>query len=229
LDSIFPSVRLQDLPAWNVLVRSAEVGDLLHRATRVALDGKVRSIDRIVAIFCYPHARSDAHNDESWQATMTFAAEMNLPILFVSLETTEAGRFARANGHIKDKTFGVPVISVDGNDAVAVYRVASESISRARLGRGPTLIDCRCFRLSGSTIEKPKMSHSSGPASSNDADAAASDDPIANLERYLSRKGLFSADYKLSVSSAFAAELDAAMVTRQAASTANGAKKMRRA
>jgi TPP-dependent pyruvate/acetoin dehydrogenase alpha subunit len=220
LDSIFPSVRPLDLPAWHVLVGSAETADLLHRATRVALDGKVRSIDQIVAVFCHPHAHPDAHNDESWQETMTFAAEMNLPILFVSLEATGSDRTVGANGHIKDKAFGVPAISVDGNDAVAVYRVASESISRARLGRGPTLIDCRCFGLAGSTGEKP--------ADFTEADAAAKDDPIVNLERYLSRKGLFSAAYKLAVSSAFTAELDAAVVTRRAASTSNGANSAKR-
>jgi pyruvate dehydrogenase E1 component alpha subunit len=211
LDSLFPGVRLQDLPAWNVLARTSGVADLLHRATRVALDGKVRSIEQIVTVFC----EDDAHNDESWQETLTFAGERNLPILFVSLEAAGSDRSVRANGRIKDKAFGVPAITVDGNDAVAVYRVASESISRARLGRGPTLIDCRCFRLAGSTREKLNTGNLSGSASWKEADAATGDDPIANMERYLSRKGLFSADDKQSVSVAVAGELDAAMARRR--------------
>ena len=39
--------------------------------------------------------------------------------------------------------FQVPGITVDGNDVVAVYRVAEESVRRAREGHGPTLIDCK--------------------------------------------------------------------------------------
>jgi hypothetical protein len=52
---------------------------------------------------------------------------------------------------------------VDGNDVVAVYRVASEAIAHARNGHGPTVIDCRL----------------SGPG-----------DPIENMLRYLIGKGL---------------------------------------
>jgi TPP-dependent pyruvate/acetoin dehydrogenase alpha subunit len=52
---------------------------------------------------------------------------------------------------------------VDGNDVVAVYRVASEAIAHARKGHGPTLIDCRL----------------SIPA-----------DPLQNMRNYLIGKGL---------------------------------------
>ena len=60
-----------------------------------------------------------------------------------------------------------PVITVDANDVVAIYRVAQESIARARDG-GPTLIACVPYAAEG-------MSAS----------------PIANMERYLAGKKLF--------------------------------------
>ena len=41
------------------------------------------------------------------------------------------------------RDYGFPGIIVDGSDVVAVWRVAQESIHRARNGAGPTLIDCR--------------------------------------------------------------------------------------
>ena len=41
------------------------------------------------------------------------------------------------------RDYGYPGIIVDGQDVVAVWRVAQESIHRARNGAGPTLIDCR--------------------------------------------------------------------------------------
>jgi TPP-dependent pyruvate/acetoin dehydrogenase alpha subunit len=83
--------------------------------------------------------------------------------------------------------YGFPGIPVDGHDAVAVYRVAYESLQRARLGSVPTLIEC-----------KSKASNS---------------DPISNLERYLSRKGLVHQEWKDEIISEFIPNLDSAIAT----------------
>ena len=45
--------------------------------------------------------------------------------------------------------YGFPEISVDGNDAIAVYRVAQEAIERARCGGGATLIDAQTYPAYG--------------------------------------------------------------------------------
>ena len=42
---------------------------------------------------------------------------------------------------------GFPGVRVDGNDALAVYRVTSEAVARARAGEGPTLIEALTYRL----------------------------------------------------------------------------------
>lgn len=65
----------------------------------------------------------------------------------------------------------MPHIAVDGNDVIAVYRVAHEAIDRARRDRGPTLIECLPFRVQG----QPAGRHLN---------------PVANMERYLRGKGL---------------------------------------
>jgi pyruvate dehydrogenase E1 component alpha subunit len=75
---------------------------------------------------------------------------------------------------------------VDGNDVVAVYRVATESIAHARKGNGPTLIECM--------IERSKAH-----------------DPIRKMERYLKRKGLFSREMKFEVINGFTKHLDASI------------------
>jgi pyruvate dehydrogenase E1 component alpha subunit len=45
--------------------------------------------------------------------------------------------------------FGIPGISVDGNNVHDVWRVANEAVGRARRGEGPTLIEARTYRLRG--------------------------------------------------------------------------------
>jgi TPP-dependent pyruvate/acetoin dehydrogenase alpha subunit len=101
----------------------------------------------------------------SWIRALTLAADHNLPILFVSLNRPETSRAPLGFEAIemKRKDYALPYISVDGNDVVAVYRVASEAIAHARKDHGPTLIDCR--------LTSPG-------------------DPIRNMHQYLVEKGL---------------------------------------
>lgn len=68
---------------------------------------------------------------------------------------------------------GIPVIRVDGSDAVAVYRVAHESIKRAREGGGPTIMECA------------KWSYET-----------EAQDPLGKLELYLTCKNIFRPSWK---------------------------------
>jgi pyruvate dehydrogenase E1 component alpha subunit len=43
----------------------------------------------------------------------------------------------------------MPGIVVDGNDVLAVERTARAAVERARRGEGPTLIECKTYRLCG--------------------------------------------------------------------------------
>ena len=81
----------------------------------------------------------------SWLKTLALAAGQNLPFLFVSLSgpDVDQGIDGAAVLPMGSKGYSLPLIAVDGNDVVAVYRVASEAIAHARKGHGPTLIDCR--------------------------------------------------------------------------------------
>ena len=42
---------------------------------------------------------------------------------------------------------GFPGVRVDGNDVLAVYRVTTEAVTRARSGGGPTLIEAMTYRM----------------------------------------------------------------------------------
>jgi TPP-dependent pyruvate/acetoin dehydrogenase alpha subunit len=81
----------------------------------------------------------------SWLKALTLATGQNLPFLFVSLSGPDApeGIDGADVLPMKSRGYSLPLIVVDGNDVVAVYRVASEAIAHARKGHGPTLIDCR--------------------------------------------------------------------------------------
>lgn len=125
--------------------KSAETS--LAEACEAAQRHKRAKKGRVSMVFaCDTEARPGA-----WKKTLALAARRGLPVLFVSLRSAgEAPVFLGSETiPAEAMAFGVPIITVDGNDAVAVYRVAYESLSRARQLSNPTLIDCVCDGADG--------------------------------------------------------------------------------
>jgi TPP-dependent pyruvate/acetoin dehydrogenase alpha subunit len=149
---------------------------------------------------------------QSWDEALNFAGIENLPVLFVC----QSGMRSEPEGLTPPAGFeelppqaqpgGFPAITVDGNDVVAVYRVASEAMAHARMGHGPTLIECRTWPLSGRHEVVPLP---------EEVERREADDPILNMEKYLSGKGLFSQEFKRQVTLGFSKELDAGLDAAQ--------------
>jgi pyruvate dehydrogenase E1 component alpha subunit len=142
---------------------------------------------------------------------LSVAAAKRLPILFVCqntdpLEPQNPTKPLLAPRNSAGPLNGVPTVVVDGNDVVAVYRVATEAITHARKGSGPTVIECVSFRHDGSaTLRSGKL------RSLDQRHGLRSVDPILIMESYLTRKGLFSRKIKREVADRFSLELDAAI------------------
>lgn len=100
-----------------------------------------------------------------------------LPLIFVAEQGGPADRTDPAEALRRDLAPGeeMPHIIVDGNDVVAVYRVAHEAMERARRGRGATLIECAAFRGKGQR---------------------GSGDPVVMLERYLRGKDMLTREFR---------------------------------
>jgi TPP-dependent pyruvate/acetoin dehydrogenase alpha subunit len=172
-------------------------------AIGAALASKTRKNGGIAVVFGHSAA------SELWKETLHIASLHALPMIFVDREHRRRGPAAGTPGSAKTnqpanaETPWFPNIVVDSNDVVAVYRVANEAISRARLGRGPTLIECQPFRLKG-------MTTGDGKYSGNGRHAL---DPISNMETYLRRKGLFQPRLRSDIMAGFTKELDATLST----------------
>jgi TPP-dependent pyruvate/acetoin dehydrogenase alpha subunit len=172
-------------------------------AIGAALASKTRKNGGIAVVFGHSAA------SELWKETLHIASLHALPMIFVDRAPLRRGPAARTPGNAKtnqpanSETPWFPNIVVDSNDVVAVYRVANEAISRARQGRGPTLIECQTFRVKG-------MTSGDGNRSSNGRHAL---DPISNMETYLRRKGLFQPRLRSDIQAAFTKELDATLST----------------
>lgn len=98
----------------------------------------------------------------------------------------------------------LPVLTVDGDDAVAVYRVGQEAIRRARQGRGPALVEC--LTTAPASLGIPGVGFNP---------PQPSDDPIARLETYLQQRGFWSDRWIRGLMTSFNKELDLAVESAQ--------------
>ena len=96
-----------------------------------------------------------ASNQGMTLESLNLASVWHLPVVFVA----ENNGYAESTGvkwnvptpNIADRAaaFGMPGVTVDGNDFFAVYEAAGEAIQRAREGKGPTLLECKTDRYYG--------------------------------------------------------------------------------
>lgn len=116
--------------------------DVLAEASQAARRHKTAKNKSVAMVF----AGDSEAPASAWKKALAQSAKRSLPVVFVSLRAAgEAPAFLDSETIAPEAmAFGVPIITVDGNDAVAVYRVAYESLFRARELSNPTLIDCLC-------------------------------------------------------------------------------------
>jgi 2-oxoisovalerate dehydrogenase E1 component len=122
-------------------------------ATGAALSAKQRGTDQVALAFF----GDGATNQGMFHEALNFAAVFDLPALYL-IENNLYAEFTRADRHAKVErlsdravAYGLPGLTVDGNDAWAVYQATKEAVERARSGGGPTLIECQTYRIHGHT------------------------------------------------------------------------------
>lgn len=122
-----------------------------------------------------------------WHEAATLAASERLPIIFVAISSAQSVALGNSGARQRAAAYGIPGITVDGGDVVAMWRVAQESIHRARAGAGPTLIDS----------QPPSPQPQGG-------------DPLDRMQHYLHKRKLWKQSWKDELMRQFAAEIDEA-------------------
>jgi 2-oxoisovalerate dehydrogenase E1 component alpha subunit len=99
---------------------------------------------------------------------MNLAGVQRLPVVFVcqnngyAISVPQSLQMPIESVARRAEAYGMPGVSVDGFDALAVYRATQQAVERARHGEGPTLIEARVQRMT--------------PHSSQDDDAYRAED-----------------------------------------------------
>jgi len=128
-------------------------------ATGAALAIKQRGGSELVVAFCSDGGSANG----MWHESINLAAIWDLPILFVlennqyavSTPIRDSARVDQLSERARG--YGIPGVTVNGNDAVIVFGAMQEPVRRARNGEGPTLLECMTFRQGGHHVNDPGL------------------------------------------------------------------------
>ncbi|UCE97057.1 MAG: thiamine pyrophosphate-dependent dehydrogenase E1 component subunit alpha [Candidatus Bathyarchaeota archaeon] len=169
-----------------MLGATAVVGAGIPIATGAGLSIKLRGTDQVVACFF----GDGAANQGTFHEGINLAAVWKLPVVFICENNLYAmGTCQSQVMLIKDiaeraTAYGIPGVSVNGNDAIAVYETAEKAIKHARHGNGPSLIECKTYRHKGHSRFDPATYRPK-----EEVEEWLKKDPIQNLKRQLLEKG----------------------------------------
>jgi TPP-dependent pyruvate/acetoin dehydrogenase alpha subunit len=130
-------------------------------------------------------------NIGAFHESLNMAAIYHLPVIFIlennqyAVSTPIAIMTLIKNLALRAESYGMPGITLDGNDAVKLYQEMDEPIRRARKGEGPTLVECMTYRHGGHHINDP-----GAYMPRDEMEKWKSRDPLILLEKNLQAAGI---------------------------------------
>ena len=173
------SMHIADVATGNLGANGIVAGGM-PIAVGAALAQRMRGTDRIVVSFF----GDGAANEGACHEAMNMAAIWRLPVVFVcennhygmSFSTDQA--FAVKQISERAAAYGMPGITIDGNDVDAVYAAVRDAAGRARSGDGPSFIEAVTYRWKGHSKSDKNLYRTR-----EEIDEWRARDPIPRFER----------------------------------------------
>jgi pyruvate dehydrogenase E1 component alpha subunit len=165
----------------------AIVAGAIPMATGMALAMKMKKQRNVVACFMGDGAVNEGAFHEGvnmgaiWQLPIVYVVENNL--YSASTPIFEMVRLKKLSDRAAG--YGIPGVTVDGNDVLAVYEATRAAIERAHNGEGPTLLECMTYRITGHSRRDP-----CNYQPEEERKHALASEPIGRFGKYLVANGL---------------------------------------
>src|SRR2546425_1496826 len=129
----------------------SHLGDMIPVMAGIALTFKLRGEARVGLVYIGDGGTSTG----SFHEGPNLAAVQRLPLVVIgeynhwAYSTPPAKQVAVKDLAEKAKGYGVPAVTVDGNDVFAVYEATRFAVERARRGKGVHFIEVKTYRRKG--------------------------------------------------------------------------------
>ena len=140
-----------------VMGTTAIVGGAIPVATGLGTGIQQLGLDKIVLCFF----GDGACNQGSFHESVNLASVWKLPVIYVCVnngfgDTTPYRQTVNVEDlSVRGAAYGIPGVSVDGNDVIAVYKEVCKAAEFVRAGKGPYLIECKTYRWEGHQLGDP--------------------------------------------------------------------------
>lgn len=144
------SMHIADVDANNLGANGIVAGGV-PIAVGVGLSIKMRKTEQV----CLVIFGDGAANEGALHESMNMAAIWNLPVIYLcennqyAMSMPYQKAFNVKNISERAQGYGIPGVTVDGNDLLAVYDAVSKAAAWARAGKGPSMIESVTYRYKG--------------------------------------------------------------------------------
>jgi len=182
------SMHIADVEGGN-LGANGIVGGGLPIAVGVGMSIKAQKLGRVCMVFF----GDGATNEGAFHESLNMASIWKLPIVFVcennkyamSMDISLA--MAVTDVSMRASAYAIPGVTVDGNDLAAVVDASRAAIDRARRGDGPSLLECKTYRIRGHSKSDRNLYRTK-----EEIETWREADPITRLEDDLVAAGRFT-------------------------------------
>lgn len=113
------------------------------------------------AVLCF--FGDGAANQGSFHESVNLASVWKLPVVYIcennryAVTTPCWESIAVENVADRAAAYGIPGVTVDGNDVTAVHEAVKSAVKRAKAGKGPSLVECTTYRWEGHYLGDPQI------------------------------------------------------------------------
>ncbi|MFS0781012.1 thiamine pyrophosphate-dependent dehydrogenase E1 component subunit alpha [Bacillus sp. 1P06AnD] len=171
-----------------IVTGSSPVTTQVPHAVGLALAGKMEGKD-LVTFVTFGEGSS---NQGDFHEGANFAGVHKLPVIFMcennkyAISVPIEKQLGCANVSDRGIGYGMPGITVDGNDPLEVYKVVKEAVDRARRGEGPTLVETVSYRFTAHSSDDDDRVY----RAQDEVTEAKSKDSIVTFAEYLKHFGI---------------------------------------
>ncbi|MFB7640887.1 thiamine pyrophosphate-dependent dehydrogenase E1 component subunit alpha [Peribacillus butanolivorans] len=171
-----------------IVTGSSPVTTQVPHAVGIALAGKMEGKD-LVTFVTFGEGSS---NQGDFHEGANFAGVHKLPVIFMcennkyAISVPISKQLSCENVSDRAIGYGMPGITVDGNDPLEVYEAVKEAADRARRGEGPTLIETVSYRLTPHSSDDDDRSY----RTADEVAEAKTKDSIKTFGAYLKETGI---------------------------------------
>lgn len=173
-----------------IVTGSSPVTTQVPHAVGIALAAKMEGKD-LVSFVTFGEGSS---NQGDFHEGANFAGVHKLPVIFMcenngyAISVPLKKQVACENIADRGIGYGMPGVTVDGTDPLAVYKAVKEAVDRARRGEGPTLIEAKVYRLTPHSSDDDDSSY----RAKDEVIEARAKDPLLKFRAYLEKNGILT-------------------------------------